>query len=749
MDGIRQTKALCKFILVIGLPATLSGCLLGEGTEADATLAEDVDVQITGSVGDGPIAGAAMQIVANDGSILAEFDSSATASFDVGVTAKGDEFPLSITATGGTDLVTNLAPDFLLRGAVLDPTREAVANVTPFSTMAIELAADMSGGADKSNIVAAEGIVVSRFNFGLNSFLGVGPMRTQVDAGNVADIVRASEALGETIRRTRDWLASAGVNVTGDQVLRAIASDLTDEVIDGRGGSRVDARIAAVASVVAAQVSLETMANELHVNNVDATAAMADAIQTAMPTASQSLDELTPTAPMLYQAQIGIAAAARATGATELDDLLVTALGLQAGLEVSLVRNLLPNNYRQTLDAALALIANGSNGMIDAVNTAVRSGDLNPGANGAPTISGTPPGAVQVNTPYSFTPTSADPDGDTLTFSAANLPGWASISAATGQVTGTPAVGDVGSYTGITITVSDGTDSATLGPFSITVTMEPVTNRPPTISGTPPASVDVAAVYSFAPTAADPDGDTLTFTAGNLPAWLTLNNQTGAISGTPQATDVGAYNGITIVVSDGAASATLGPFSITVNAVTPPNTPPTISGTPPATVQANSPYAFTPTASDVDGDTLTFSVQNLPPWATFNANSGALGGTPGDGDVNTYSGIVISVSDGASNASLDPFSITVEAVNLGSASLAWDAPTLNTDGSPRTDLAGYRVYWGQGGNFPNSVTINNPGVTSYLVEGLAPGTWQFRTTAFSSSGVESDFSNVASKDVQP
>lgn len=747
MDGIRQAKAFCRFLVFLGLPAALGGCLLGEGTEADATLAEDVDVQVVGSVGDGPIVGAAMQIVANDGVILAEFDSTPTASFDVTVTAKGGAFPLSITASGGTDLVTNLAPDFRLRGAVLDPEREATANVTPFSTVAIELATDLSGGADKSNIVAAQGIVVSRFNFGLNSFLGAGTMRTPIDANNVAEIVRASEALGETVRRTRDWLATAGISVDGDRVLQAIASDLTDEVIDGRGGPRVDARIAAVASVVAAQVALETMANELHVNGVDATGAMADAIQTVMPNSSQSLDQLTPTASMLYQAQIGVAAAARATDANELDDLLVTALGLQAGLEVPLIRNLLPNDYRETLDAALALIANGSSGMIDSVNSAVRSGDLNPGANGMPTIGGSPPGAVQVNTPYSFSPTAADPDGDTLAFTATNLPGWASISATTGQVSGTPVVADVGSYTGITITVSDGTDTANLGPFSIVVTMEPVTNRPPTISGTPPANVDVGVVYRFVPTAADPDGDVLTYSANNLPGWLTLNAQDGAITGTPAAADVGTYSGISITASDGAESAILGPFNVTVNE--PPNNPPTISGTPAATVQVNSAYTFRPTASDPDGDALTFSVQNLPPWATFSATNGAIGGTPGDGDVNTYGNIVITVSDGASDASLQPFTITVEAVNFGTATLSWDAPTQNTDGTPLTDLAGYRVYWGQSGNFSNSATINNPGVTTYVVEGLAPGTWQFRTTAFSGSGMESDFSSVGSKVIAP
>ena len=85
----------------------------------------------------------------------------------------------------------------------------------------------------------------------------------------------------------------------------------------------------------------------------------------------------------------------------------------------------------------------------------------------------------------------------------------------------------------------------------------------------------------------------------------------------------------------------------------------------------------------------------------------------------------------------------------GSATLTWMPPTENTDGSPLTDLAGYVVYWGNApGNYQNSVTLNNPGLTSYLVENLASGmTHYFSTTALNSTGLESNYSNVASKTI--
>jgi hypothetical protein len=89
----------------------------------------------------------------------------------------------------------------------------------------------------------------------------------------------------------------------------------------------------------------------------------------------------------------------------------------------------------------------------------------------------------------------------------------------------------------------------------------------------------------------------------------------------------------------------------------------------------------------------------------------------------------------------------VTAIATGTATLSWTAPTQNEDGSPLTDLAGYRVYWGTSSrNYSNSVTINNPGVTTYVVENLLAGrTYFFATTAGNGDGVYSDYSVEASK----
>ena len=85
----------------------------------------------------------------------------------------------------------------------------------------------------------------------------------------------------------------------------------------------------------------------------------------------------------------------------------------------------------------------------------------------------------------------------------------------------------------------------------------------------------------------------------------------------------------------------------------------------------------------------------------------------------------------------------------GSALVSWEAPTTNEDGSNVTDLAGYRILYGlQPGQWDYSVRLNNAGLTSYLVDGLAAGTWYFTVTAFDTAGNYSAEAVPVSKLVQ-
>jgi len=271
--------------------------------------------------------------------------------------------------------------------------------------------------------------------------------------------------------------------------------------------------------------------------------------------------------------------------------------------------------------------------------------------------------------------------------------------------------------------------------------------------GTPATSVTAAHYYYFQPGVTG-GGKALTFSITNRPSWAQFDPRTGRLSGTPlPQTNVGTYSNILISASDGTARVYLAPFSITVAPL--PNNPPRISGSPAATVAPGKAYSFQPTASDPNGLRLVFVITNKPSWASFNAATGALTGTPTVANSGTYPNILITIYDGYQKAVLPPFSIVVQGASQptppsapqssGSATLAWQPPTQNTNGSMLTNLAGYHIYYGTApNNLAQTVNVPNPGVTRYVMSGLVAATWYFQMTAYDKNGMESPPTGIQS-----
>ncbi len=78
----------------------------------------------------------------------------------------------------------------------------------------------------------------------------------------------------------------------------------------------------------------------------------------------------------------------------------------------------------------------------------------------------------------------------------------------------------------------------------------------------------------------------------------------------------------------------------------------------------------------------------------------------------------------------------------GSITLLWNTPITNEDGSPLTDLAGYRVYYGtSSSNLTDSIDIGNE--TEAVVNNLQPGvTYYIAITSYNTSGNESNYSDL-------
>ncbi len=204
-----------------------------------------------------------------------------------------------------------------------------------------------------------------------------------------------------------------------------------------------------------------------------------------------------------------------------------------------------------------------------------------------------------------------------------------------------------------------------------------------------------------------------------------------------------APSSATVTVTAVAAADTTKSASATVTLTV---SAPTIGGVPSPSSLVGRVYDFIPVASDPNGRSLSFSVAGRPAWASFNAATGELTGTPAAADVGTAQ-VTITVSNGLALSSLT-FTLAVVSSAPGTATVSWVPPTTRTDGTSLTNLAAYRVYFGTDPNkLLNTVDITNSTVTVSVVPNLTSGTWYFAATAIDANGVESAYSNIASKTI--
>ncbi|MBS0614871.1 MAG: hypothetical protein JSS24_17025 [Proteobacteria bacterium] len=204
----------------------------------------------------------------------------------------------------------------------------------------------------------------------------------------------------------------------------------------------------------------------------------------------------------------------------------------------------------------------------------------------ATSISGTPVITATVGKAYSFTPTLSNPSTCSDCFRVRSLPTWARFSRQTGTLSGTPTA--AGIYSNIRISARLHRQRYALPEFSISVSAA-ATSSPISISGTPSPAATVGQFYSFTPTVKAASNATIAFAMANKPVWGAFNAGNGTLSGTPAAADAKTFSNIVISVSDGKTSATLVPFSITVN--------PAVTGT--ATLSWSAP------TQNTDGTALT------------------------------------------------------------------------------------------------------------------------------------------------
>ncbi|ERT07040.1 hemolysin-type calcium-binding repeat family protein [Lyngbya aestuarii BL J] len=330
--------------------------------------------------------------------------------------------------------------------------------------------------------------------------------------------------------------------------------------------------------------------------------------------------------------------------------------------------------------------------------------------NDAATISGTPNTSVDEDSAYSFAPSVNDVDGDTLSFSITNKPSWATFDSTTGQLSGTPTNDDVGITEDIVISVSDGTETIELPAFSLTV--NGINDTPEVVDAIPPQTeaqqgeefnLNTGDYFN------DPDGEGLTYSAEGLPSGLSIDPETGVISGTPDNDAVGTYP-VKVIATDPSGTSAETSFDLTIGNV---NDTPEVSQEIPPQTEAQQGEEFNLNTGDYfndpDGEGLTYSAEGLPDGLSIDPETGVISGTPDNDAVGTYPVKVIATDPSGTSAETS-FDLTIGNVN--------DAPQVVDAIPPQTE-----AQQGEEFNLNTGDYFNDPdgeGLT-YSAEGLPDG----------------------------
>lgn len=287
---------------------------------------------------------------------------------------------------------------------------------------------------------------------------------------------------------------------------------------------------------------------------------------------------------------------------------------------------------------------------------------------------------VAENATEVVTITASDPDGTPVTFVPISLPSFATFvdnGDDTATLTLAPDFTDAGTYSAtIALTGAIGSPTPPSETFDIVVTN---TDRNPVLDPIGTQTVAEGATQNVTLTASDPDGDPITFVDISLPSFASLTDNgdgTATLTLAPGFTDAGTTSA-TIALA-GAVGAPTPPSETFDIVVTNTNRAPALPLIGSQTVAEGTTSAFSLTASDPDGDALTFLPSSLPAWVSY-VDDGAgtvtftLSPTASDigqvtirvlvtdGDLDAIEDVLITVVDPTSPTIIGPGPITAEA----------------------------------------------------------------------------------------
>jgi hypothetical protein len=262
-----------------------------------------------------------------------------------------------------------------------------------------------------------------------------------------------------------------------------------------------------------------------------------------------------------------------------------------------------------------------------------------------------------------FVITATDRDGDLLSYSASNLPTGAAFDPLNQTFTWTPDYTQAENYN-VLFTVTDNGTPPMSASETITITVGNV-NRPPILNPIGDKTVDEGQLLQFTITAEDPDGNELIYSASNLPSGAAFDPGSQTFTWIPGYDQYGSYTDVRFIVTDKGLTPLSDQEAITI-AVGNVNRPPVMGPIGSKTVAEGELLTFALTATDPDGEVLTFLADDLPNGATFDASTQEFRWTPGHDQSGNYE-VEFSVKDSGSPVEVDSEVVTITVGNVNRA----------------------------------------------------------------------------------
>jgi RHS repeat-associated protein len=273
------------------------------------------------------------------------------------------------------------------------------------------------------------------------------------------------------------------------------------------------------------------------------------------------------------------------------------------------------------------------------------------GVNQTPQIVSTPVTSSALNQQYTYTVVATDPENDAIAYSLGRRPAGMTIDAQ-GKIQWTPT--QIGSQT-VEVIASDTQGATSTQTYTLTVGATAINNAP-LITSTPVSVAALGSTYKYQVVAKDSDaGDTLTYqllSPSPVPTGMSINATTGLLTWTNPV--AGNYQVVVGAVDKGGLAAAQR-FTLTARA----NNAPVINSTAVTTATPGSAYSYDVVATDVDGDRLTYTLDqvSLNKGMTIDA-LGRLRWTPTTSNVGTHN-IVLTVSDGNGGTKQQTYNLVV------------------------------------------------------------------------------------------